>query len=64
MNRKILKRIIVYLGLTQREFAKQIGSNEVQVSKWLSGTRNISQSKLQEILTQFSLKISFEILAQ
>lgn len=64
MNKEILKQVIQYTGLKQREFAKQIGTTEFQVSQWLSGHRNIREKRLNEILTQFNLKISFELLAQ
>lgn len=64
MNKEILKQIIQNSGHTQREFAKQIGTTEFQVSQWISGYRNIREKRLQEILTQFKLKINFEILAQ
>ena len=64
MTKQILKQIIQHTGFTQREFAKQVGTTEFQVSQWLSGHRNIRESRLQEILTQFNLKISFELLAQ
>lgn len=63
-SKEILKQIIQTTGLTQREFAKQIKTTEFQVSHWLSGYRNIRETRLKEILTQFNLKISFEILAQ
>lgn len=64
MTKEILKQAIIKTGLTQREFAKQIGTTEMQVSKWLSGQRNIRENRLLEILTQFNLKISFKILAR
>lgn len=64
MNKEILSQLIQKTGLTHREFAKKVGTNEVQVSKWLSGTRNIREKRLLQILTLFNYKISFEILAQ
>jgi len=64
MNKKILKLILEGTGFTQREFADKIKCTETQLSKWLSGTRNIRDKRLDEILTQFNLKISFELLAQ
>ena len=63
MNKEILNKIIIQTGLTQREFANQIKTTESQVSHWLSGYRNIRENRLNEILTQFILKINFEILA-
>ena len=64
MNKKILKLILEGTGFTQRKFATEIKCTETQLSKWLSGTRNIRDKRLDEILTQFNLKISFELLAQ
>jgi len=63
-SKEILKQIIQITGLTQREFAKQIKTTEFQVSHWLSGYRTIRENRLNEILTQFNLKINFEILAR
>lgn len=63
-SKEILKQIIQITGLTQRDFAKQIKTTEFQVSHWLSGYRTIRETRLKEILTQFNLKITFEILAQ
>jgi len=64
MNKEILKMILEGTGFTQREFSEQIKCTETQLSKWLSGSRNIREKRLKEILTQFNLKISFELLAQ
>ena len=64
MNKKILKLILEGTGFTQREFAEEIKCTETQLSKWLSGTRNIRDKRLDEILTQFNLEISFKLLAQ
>lgn len=64
MNKEILKMILDGTGFTQREFAEEIKCTETQLSKWLSGSRNIREKRLKEILTQFNLKLSFEILAQ
>lgn len=64
MNKEILNQVFKKTQMSQKEFAFMINSNEVQVSKWLSGTRNIREKRLLEILTLFNYKISFEILAQ
>ena len=61
MNKEILYKIIQITGLTQKEFAKQINEDPSRVSQWLSGYRNIREKRLNEILTQFNLKISFKI---
>lgn len=64
MNKEILYQVFKKANMSQKEFAFMINSNEVQVSKWLSGTRNIREKRLLEILTLFNYKISFEIVAQ
>lgn len=64
MNKEILYQVFKKTKMSQKEFAFMINSNETQVSKWLSGTRNIREKRLLEILTLFNYKISFEILAQ
>lgn len=36
-------------GLTQKEFAAQIGKTETEVSRWLSGTHNFTLSTIAKI---------------
>lgn len=66
MNKQILKDLIEKSSLTQREFAKQAGTTEFQISQWLSGFRNIRDTRLQEIAKSsgYIIKINYEILAQ
>lgn len=63
MNKEILSQIIQNTGLSKSDFAKAIGEDKSRVSQWLSGYRNIRENRLQEILTQFKLKISFKIVS-
>lgn len=64
MNKDILKDLINASGLSQRDFASKIGTTEIQVSKWLSGTRNIKLSTLEEVADKLNMKIIYKILAQ
>lgn len=36
-------------GMTQKQFARQIGRSEAEVSRWLSGTHNFTLSTLAKI---------------
>jgi transcriptional regulator with XRE-family HTH domain len=64
VNKQLLRDLILLSGLTQREFSKQIGVTEIQVSKWLSGVRNIKSTTLEKIANKFNLKITYKILVQ
>lgn len=66
MNKDILKDLIQKSGLSQREFADKIGTTEMQISKWLAGSRNIKLQRLQDIAKKmgFTIKINYEILTQ
>ncbi len=48
ISNKIAKAI-ANQGKTQKEFAKEIGKSEAEVSRWLGGTHNFTLSTLAKI---------------
>jgi len=65
-NKVILKELIRQSKLSQRQVAEIDNTTEAQVSKWISGNRNIKTQRLQALAKKmgFILKINYEILAQ
>ena len=43
--------ILEIKGLTQKELAKRLGKTETEVSRWLSGTHNLTLSTICKIST-------------
>ena len=46
-----LDRILKERGVSQREFAKNVGKTEAEVSRWLGGTHNFTLRTLAKIST-------------
>ena len=45
------------LGISQKEFAKQIGKTEAEVSRWLSGTHNFTLKTLANISSALDITL-------
>ena len=48
------------IGMTQKEFAKEVGKTEPEVSRWLSGTHNFTLctlAKISSVLGEDIIKI-------
>lgn len=48
-------------GLTQKEFAKKIGTRQSEASRLESGTRNLTVGRLQEIAEATGAKLTISI---
>lgn len=44
-----LERLLKERGMSQRDFAKQVGKTEAEVSRWLGGTHNFTLRTLAKI---------------
>jgi transcriptional regulator with XRE-family HTH domain len=52
---KRIKKLRVYLGLTQRDFAEKIYSSYRSVQNWESGERYISESNLRLLIDEYGV---------
>ncbi|MBQ6069582.1 MAG: helix-turn-helix transcriptional regulator [Bacteroidales bacterium] len=52
-----IDHILKERGMTQKDFAKQIGRSEAEVSRWVGGTHNFTLATLAKISTVLEIPL-------